>query len=140
VIRTVAQSGQVTAEVSGQAAGLYGRWEAMVRQDENRVMPGQWNAWVVYRDLMAEVAGSVPQYEAAERVSLAVTDRWRESSFERPVPIYEDPDEEVADSSLMAQVLARLDGIVAGVAGMSEPRLRAEGWDRMKVRAILPAH
>lgn len=134
MVREVVMAGRATAEVSNRAADLSGRWQVMTDQDEDKVMPGQWNTWVVFRDLAAEVAGTGERYEATERVDLAATDRWRES-WEGP--IYDDPDEEVDDSSPMARVVTLLDRAVTGVAGMPESGMREEGWDPASVRARL---
>jgi hypothetical protein len=49
------------------------------------------------RDLSGESAGITPEYAAAERVVLAVADRWREH---RGVVLHDDPDEEVELSGI----------------------------------------
>lgn len=133
VVREAVMAGRVPDEVSGQAADLSERWQVFTSEHEDEVMPGQWNAWMVFRDLAAEVAGSSWRYEAAERVDLAATDRWRES-FTRPGPIRDDPDEEADDASPMARMLSLLQRVVKGVAGVPEELMRREGWDPVNLQ------
>lgn len=126
VVRDVVIRGEATADAARDAAGLSRQWGVMTSEREAGVMPGQWNAWMVFRDLASEITLSVPRYESAERVDLAATDRWREHL---PGSLADDPDEEVDDSSPMARTLAFLTRAIAGVAGLSEARLREAGWD-----------
>ena len=106
----------------------------MVDEREGEVMPAQWNTWKIFEDLAAEVAGMGLQYEAAERINLAATDRWRENQHG---PRYLDPNEEIDDSSPLALTLTRLGRVVSGVTMMPESAMLEASWDPVRVRAQL---
>jgi hypothetical protein len=132
VVRDVVIRGEATADAVAGAARLSEQWYEMTSEREAEVMPGQWNTWVVFRDLASEITGAGPRYESAERVDLAATDCWREHL---PGPLLDDVDEEADDSSPMALTLAFLELAVAGTAGLPEERLREMGWDPVLVQA-----
>ena len=117
--------------VARDAERLSRQWNVMTTEREAEVMPGQWNTWMVFRDLASEVTATRPRYESAERVDLAATDRWREHL---PGPLLDDPDEEIDDSTPMARTLAFLEQAVVGVAGLPDKRLREVGWDPVRVQ------
>jgi hypothetical protein len=133
-VREAVLAGEVSVDVGKQATDLYRHWQVMAVEQRADVAPGQWNAWAVFRDIASEVAGASQLYEATERVDLAATDRWRES---RQWPIYDDPNEEVDESSPMARTLNYLDQAVKGVAGAAELEMRKAGWDPVKIRVQL---
>ena len=133
-VREAVMGGENTAGIAERAADLRGLWQVMASERQDEVMPGRWNTWAVFRDLAGELAGTDPRYEATERIDLAATDHWREP---RSGPIYDDPDEEVDDSSPMARTLSRLVRAVAGVTGMAELGMREAGWDPVSVRVRL---
>jgi len=126
-VREVAITGGATAEAAGRAAELAGRWKRLIGERENEVLPGQWNAWVTFESLAAEVAGTAGQYEATERLTLAATERWREPYPGRARRI--DPDEEIDDASPMARTLARFRRVVEGISKMPQ-----WSWDPVRVR------
>jgi len=132
VVRDVVISGEPTADAVAGAARLSEQWYQMTTEREAEVMPGQWNTWVVFRDLASEITGVAPRYESAERVDLAATDRLREHLRG---PLLNDPDEEADESSPMAHMLAFLELAVAGTAGLPEERLRDLDWDPSQVQA-----
>jgi len=131
LVRDVVVGGEAVAGAVSDAASLYGQWNVMTSEWSADVMPGQWNTWMVFRDLAGEVAAVGPRYESAERVDLAATDRWREHL---PGPLLDDPGEEVDDASPVARTLAFLERAVAGVAGLSEAQLSEAGWDPVLVQ------
>lgn len=135
VVRGAVMTGRVTEALSSRAEDLSRQWRVKTVAYQDEVLPGQWNTWVVFRDLAAEIAGTSKRYEAAERVDLAATDRWRETR-QGPV-LQDDPDEEIDDVSPMGRVLTVLDRSVTGVAGMPESDLREAGWDPANVRTRL---
>lgn len=134
LVRNVVIHGEVAASTARGATDLSGRWTAMTLKEEAHVMPGQWNTWAVFRDLASEIARTVPEYEAAGRVDLAATDRWRE---DLPGPLWEDPDEEIDELSPMARSLAFFMQVVAGVAELPDTRIRSVGWDPLQVREMI---
>lgn len=124
--------GEVTADMARTAAKLSARWQAWLAERSCGlpfVDSGQWNAWVVFADLTAEVAGTCKRYEATERLDNAATERWREIQGRAR---FIDPDEEIDDASPMAQTLSLFQHVVAGVGQMPESR-----WDPVEVRARL---
>jgi hypothetical protein len=130
-VREVVVAGEVTADLARGAAELSARWEALFteRDGDPFVLGGQWNAWVVFADLTAEVAGTRKRYEATERLDNAATMRWREP-LGRARRI--DPDEEIDDASPMAQTLSLFERVVAGIAQMPKSK-----WDPATVRTQL---
>jgi len=136
-VRDVLIQGDTAPETAGYAAGLHARWAAMAAEDTVKVMPGHWNTWAVFRDLAGEVAGACGRYEAAGRVDLAATDRWREG---RPGLLREDdPDEEAGDLTPMGRSLAFLRRAVGGVAGLPEAGTAGAGWDPEVVAEVIGA-
>jgi hypothetical protein len=141
-VREVTMAGEVTADVARKAAGLYQPWKVMIteREDEFEVMAGHLNTWLVFRDLVFELteAGRQYPYLAADRLTLAATDRWRESQELQPGPIIENPRAEVVDdSSPMARTLSLFGRVVTGVTEMRETEMREAQWDPVKVRVHL---
>jgi hypothetical protein len=120
-VRETALFGGPTTDVGGRAAELTARWKELIAERENDVLPGQWNAWVTFESLAAELAGTAPRYEATERLTLAATDRWREPYAGKARRV--DPNEEVADHSPMARTLSVFEHIVNGVAQAPEQEL-----------------
>jgi hypothetical protein len=86
----------------------------MIDEHGGSVLPGRWNAWLVFGMLMSEIAGDSSPHLAAERVYLALAMRFGEG---RRAGISA---EEIDDDSPMARVLSRVSRMVAGVAGASE--------------------
>jgi hypothetical protein len=127
-VREVVITDEAAPGIASGAAELAVRWEGLIIERENEVLPGQWNAWVTFENLSAELAGTLGQYEATERLTLAATDRWREPYRGKARRI--DPDEEVEDTSPMARTLATFQRVVTGIAQMPESQ-----WDPEVVRA-----
>lgn len=126
-VRKAATMSEVATETADMAAELTGRWQRLIRERENEVLPGQWNAWVTFESLAAELAGATDQYQATERLTKAATERWREPYPGKARRI--DPDEEVDDTSPMARILARFGRVVSGISQMPE-----RPWDPVAVR------
>jgi len=123
------------ADLSAQWAAMTSQWAAMPLGNTAKVMPGHWNTWMVFGDLAGEIAGVSGRYEAAERVHLAATDRWREG---RPGPLLDDdPSEEASELSPMGRSLAFLQRAVGGVAGLSETGMAEAGWDPLLVQEMI---
>lgn len=132
IVRDVVIMGEVTTDMARAAAKLSARWQAWRAERPGGlpwVTPGQWNAWVVFADLTAEVAGTRKRYEATERLDNAATERWREFQGRAR---FIDPDEEIDDASPMAQTLSLFQRVVAGVGHMPESE-----WDPVRVQAGL---
>jgi hypothetical protein len=131
IVRDVVIVGEVTTDMAWAAAKLSARWQAWRRTALRLpwVSSGQWNAWVVFADLTAEIAGTCMRYEATERLDSAATERWREFQGRAR---FIDPDEEIDDASPMAQTLSLFQRVVAGVSHMPESE-----WDPVKVHARL---
>lgn len=87
------------------------------RGDEVAASPGLQNAWSVFGYLAGEIAGTYPAYAAADRVSMAAADRWRD--FSGRLPILLDPDGQIADDSPMAMTLRAFERVPAAVAEQS---------------------
>jgi hypothetical protein len=119
--RDIAISGEITEDRRHEARELQSRWEAFMADHEGSVKAGQWNTWVVFGELCGEFAGIFEQYTSCEMLYIAATDRWREKARPDGRSIWMNkPDEEIADDSPMAQMLSRLNSVVAGVARTSE--------------------
>jgi hypothetical protein len=122
------------ADLSAQWAAMTSQWAATPLGSTTEVTPGHWNTWMVFRDLAGEIAGASGRYEAAGRVDLAATDRWREGY---PGFLWDDPDEEVDELSPIARSLAFLQRAVGGVAGLSETEMAEAGWDPLLVQEMI---
>jgi hypothetical protein len=133
-VRDVAIQGNVAPGTARRTADLSAQWAAMASEGPTGVKPGQWNTWLVFRDLASEIAGTSERYAAAERVDLAATDRWREG---HPGPLRDDPDEEVDELSPMARSLAFLLRAVGGVAELPETGMVEVGWDPLLVQEMI---
>ena len=120
-VRETALFGGPTTDVGSRAAALTARWKELIAEREDDVLPGQWNAWVTFESLAAELAGTARRYEATERLTLAATDPWREPYSGKARRV--DPNEEVADHSPMARTLSVFEHIVNGVAQAPEQEL-----------------
>ena len=121
LIRSVAVSENVSEESSRLARDLDTRWQQIIDDGEDKVFPGQWNMWMVYGMLASEIAGGCHPHFAAERVNHALTKRF----MERPRTDGQNirlvkPAEEIDDGSPMGLLLARVQGVVAGVARMPD--------------------
>jgi len=113
IITATVQAGDPTREAD-TGRSLAARWSALVGDEDGDALPGHWNTWCVFEDLAAEVAGTAKPYAAAERLSLAVIERWREPYPGKARRI--DRDEEVADSTPLARALASVERIIAEAA------------------------
>lgn len=129
-VREAATMSEAATETAGMAAGLTERWQRLIRERENDVLPGQWNAWVTFESLAAELAGEASQYQATERLTKAAIERWREPYPGKARRI--DPNEQIDDAGPMARILARFGRVVEGISKMPELP-----WDPVVVREIL---
>lgn len=134
IVRGVVMAGVAEPHAAESAARVRGQWADIAASRKSEVTPGHWNAWIVFRDLADEIAGTGLRFEAAERIHIAATDRYRQAGVG---PIYIDPDEEVEESSPMARVLGYLDHAVSGISVLSERVLQEVGWDPVRVAEVL---
>ena len=134
-IRAVVMAGEVSLADRQEAAGLYAKWKVTIAQQEDDVPSGQWNMWMVFRNIAGEVAGAERLYESADRVNNAATFRWRDEEAESTggLIVY-DRDEVAEDSSPIAQTLEGLQRIVIGVSEISILIMEDVNWDPVKVR------
>ena len=109
-VEQVVFAGGRTMETDDVAAGLVANWKEFEQAHSEEVLPGQWNLWITFQDLAAELSGGAARYAASERVMLASTEIWREPYPGRARRIRED--EEIDDNSPMAQTLFLLERIV----------------------------
>jgi hypothetical protein len=109
IISTTVQSGDPAREVD-PARQLAAQWAALIDDDETSALPGQWNTWCTFEALAAEISGAAKRYAGTERLMLAATQRWREPYPGRARRI--DREEEVPDTSELAQTLATFDQVV----------------------------
>lgn len=127
LVREVVIAGE-SPRVAGRAAELATAWERVTdaRQDE---APGSLpNVLVTFKALAQEIAGRCGRHDAASWVTNAAENRWRD--WDDPGPRLLDPDEQVDDSSPMAQTLAWFCHVVSEVAAR-----RGEDWDPVPIRA-----
>jgi hypothetical protein len=137
MVRDVVIVGEVTTDMARAAAKLSARWQAWLAERPCAlpwVDSGQWNTWVVFADLTAEVAGTCKRYEATERLDNAATERWRELQGRAR---FIDPDEEIDGASPMARTLSLFRRVVTGVTEMREAGMRKTQWDPVKIRMHL---
>jgi hypothetical protein len=113
--------------IRDRAEDLASEWRTLIADRGDQVLPGQWNAWITFEDLAAELAGRTETYQATERLTLAVTERWREPYPGKARRI--DPNEEIDNGSPMAQTLRKFDRIVTEVA-----RAQPQDWDPARLR------
>jgi len=113
VVREVVTTGEVRAATGLAAAELVTEWQQLISERQNEVLPGQWNAWITFELLTAELAGTADRYEATERLTLAATERWREPYPGKARMI--DKNEEIDDSSPMARTLATFGRVVTHI-------------------------
>lgn len=130
LVRDVVRQGEATEAMVRDAASLYGQWNRIRSEPRPGVMSGHSNARMVFRELAGEIAGTSESYEATEYLDLAAGDRWRE---DRVLLVY-DPNEEVSDSTPMAQMLTFLQKCVTGVAALPEAWLNDRNWDPQSVQ------
>lgn len=136
VVREITMAGEKTADAAQKMAGLYQKWILMVIDESREAAEVEhWNTRVVFRDLTFESTedGRNFPYDAAERVDLAVTDRW-----DLPGSGYvEGPDVEIDDYHPMARTLNLFNRVVTGVTEMTETEMWEAGWDPLKIRQQL---
>lgn len=128
LIREVVINGEMGSDTARIAAAHYEQWDS-IRTEERSGLPGQANARFVFRDLAGEIAGMAPIYEATERLDMVAADRWRSGGL-----IWDDPNEEVSDTSPMAQTLTFLSRAVTEVSALPDAWLRARNWDPKSVQ------
>ena len=130
VVREVAAAGE-SAQLTRQATELAEAWRDVRNEREPEASSGLMNVWATFEGLVQEIADITPRYDGAEWVTNAVTAPWWEADHHNHVPIWLDPNAEVADDSPTASTLALFQHIVVEVArakeGDREPRrLRAQ--------------
>jgi hypothetical protein len=129
VVREVATAGE-SAERTRQAAELADAWGDVRTEREDEASPGLVNFWATFEGLVQEIAGIGRRFEGAEWVTNAVTERWREENQHNQGPVWLNPNEEVADASPTANMLALFQRVVA------ETSRAPEGdWEPLRLRA-----
>lgn len=111
-VRATSTVGAVTPETASSAGELAVGWEELMDEPENETA-WQYQAWYVFSDLTAELSGASNHYDGAEMVDMALVHWWRLriATGRHPIRI-NDPDEEAADDSPVAQLLSRVLGVV----------------------------
>jgi hypothetical protein len=122
IVRTTTQSGDLAGNAD-TGRELYAQWRVLIEDETAEVLPGHWNTWWTFHALAAEIARTANRYSGAERLLLAATGRWREPYPGKARRI--DPDEEVADSTPLAQTLAAFEQVVVNAAAQDPPSLTA---------------
>src|SRR5215469_9184895 len=130
VVSEVAATGE-SAELTSQAAKLAQAWGDLRNEREREASSGLMNVWATFEGLVQEIAYITPRYDGAEWVTNAVTAPWWEANHHNHVPIWLDPNAEVADDSPTAGTLALFQHIVVEVSGAKDGdrelrRLRAQ--------------
>jgi len=123
VVRQVVIAGK-SPEATRDAKKLaraWGRLSQSSRADE--ASAGLENAWMTFEALAQEISGICGQYDGANWVTNAATERWRVYPPDFEGPIVEDPNEETDDAGPMAQTLALFERIVTKVAEAQGPDL-----------------
>jgi hypothetical protein len=113
--RGVASAGTVSPEAAREAGELWRRWQALIGRNDPDIMDlAQWRLWLIFTDLIGEIAGSRRHYFARGSMNMTMRDLWKEEKA-GPQPGVEwvnNPNEEIADDSARARALARVQRIV----------------------------
>lgn len=117
LIRVIALSEEVSPSAARRAMDLGAQWMRKIDYEVDDVFAGHWNMWMVFGMLASEIEGESEQYLASERITLALTKRFREGG---PRVRFVDPAEEIDDESPMALHLRHAQRVVTGVAQVSD--------------------
>jgi hypothetical protein len=128
LVREVVIAGE-SPWAAGRASELAAAWERVIEERRDGAPGGLVNALETFEALAQEIAGLSGRHDAANWVANAAEMRWRDWDDD-PGPILLNPDEQVDDSSPMAQTLARFGRVVSEVAAR-----RGADWDPVPIRA-----
>lgn len=118
LMQEVAVSGG-SADAARRATELSDAWHQIRSHREKGASAGRVNLWSTLEGVAQEIASMVPQYEGAEWVTNAATERYREIRHNRR-HIVVDPDEIIDDASPRAKLLKRFQFVVAEVTRLQE--------------------
>jgi hypothetical protein len=127
LVREVVISGE-SPLAAGRASELAVAWERVTDARRAEAPGGLLNVLVTFEIIAEEIALDRGQHDAADWVTNAARHRWRD--WDEPGPIILNSDEQVDDSSPMAQTLTLFGRIVSEVAAMHGPE-----WDPTRIRA-----
>jgi hypothetical protein len=134
LVREAAIAGE-SPELARRALDLGRAWKPVLRaadRVDSGISGGLLNAWWTFALLAQEIGGLARRYAAASWVANAATERWRDHSEPGPILVSVENAEEVDESSLMGQTLARFERILSGVSGHVSPE-----WDPARIRAAI---
>jgi hypothetical protein len=127
LVREVTIAGE-SPQLAGRATELATAWRRVINARKAEASGALLNFWATFEALAQEIAGLCSRYDAAGWATNAAEDRWRD--LDDPALIIVNRNEEVDDSSPMAQTLALFGQVVSEVAGMKGPE-----WDPERIRA-----
>jgi hypothetical protein len=128
LVREVITLGE-SLQAGPRAAELTETWGEVIaaRDDQEGSDPGLLNALATFEALAQEIVGLSGKHDAANWAMNAAEGRWRD--WDQPGPILVDRDEEVDDSSPMAQTLELFGRVASEVTAMQGP-----DWDPVRIR------
>jgi hypothetical protein len=131
--RSVVSAGTVSPEAAREAGELWRRWQALIQRNDPDIMDlAQWRLWLIFADLMGEIAGSRRNYGARAKMNATIRDLWKDDAGPQPGAVWvNNPNEEIADGSARARALARVQRIVGVVATAGE-------LDPVAIKALVP--
>jgi hypothetical protein len=126
LVREVAIAGE-SPQAAGRAAELEAAWKRAINTRKAQASRASLRTLITFKALAQEIAGITRRYDGADWVTEAAINRWRD--WNDPALVLYNPDEEVPDSSPIAQTLALFNRVVSEVAVMQGPE-----WDPVVVR------
>jgi hypothetical protein len=127
LVREVVIAGE-SPQAARRASELAAAWEPVIEAREAETPAGLLNVLATFEALAQEIAGLSGRYDAANWAANAAEQRWQ--NWGDPGSIYLDPDQQVDDSSPMAQTLVLFARVVSEVAALPGPE-----WDPVRIRA-----